>query len=320
MGRAIHPYTAVPGGIAHQVTEEMVNEIKELGRNSMEIVEVIVDAVRKVTMDLVENKKDLLDKLGNIETGYLGVVKDDGTTDFYDGKIRYMSKDGKITDFEAKDYLNYIAETTMDWSYVKAPYWKEFGFPAGIMKVGPLARLNVIEKLGTPKADELLKEYREIVGRPAHITMLYHYARAIELMNCTEKALELLDDSDITGKDRFADVPEPGAGEGIAIIEAQRGTLLHHYKTDENGFLSDCSMIVSTTFNNPAIDQSIKIAAKNLINSSSADEKILNTIEMVQRAYDPCLSCAAHSLDGRFPTVVEILDSEGNRIREIKNF
>lgn len=249
----------------------------------------------------------------------MALTTDDGTLDYYDGDVSFMESGGKITKFHPADYLNYLAENTSEYSFGKYPYFKALGYPTGIMRVGPLARLNVAEKLSTPKAQEYLEDFRKSFGRPAHVTMLYHYARAIELLNSVEMYMDLIDDPAILGDDTIGSMSELGAAQGVGIVEAPRGTLVHHYETDEKGLAKDINLIVATTFNNAAIDQSVKVAAEKLIKSKSPDGKILNTIEMVSRAYDPCLSCSAHSVDGGYPLVIEIYDSGGNKVREISN-
>ncbi|MBN2013642.1 MAG: Ni/Fe hydrogenase subunit alpha [Candidatus Altiarchaeota archaeon] len=318
-GKAIHPFTAVPGGVSFKVTEDQVKQIKKLGKNALHIATEVVELIKDKTYELVEKKGDLLEKLGNVETNYLGLRASDGTSDHYDGDVAFMDSKGKITEFHPSDYLNYLAENTSDYSFGKYPYWKALGFPEGIIRVGPLARLNVAEKLSTPKAQEYFEDFRKSFGRPAHVTMLYHYARAIELLNCAEMAMDLLDDPAILGDDTIGSMGPLGAGQGVGIVEAPRGTLIHHYETDEKGLVKDINLIVATTFNNAPIDRDIKAASQKLITSKSPNEKILNTIEMVARAYDPCLSCAAHSVDGGYPLKIEIYDSEGNRVGEISN-
>lgn len=318
-GKAIHPFTAVPGGVSFTMTEEKVKQIKELGKNAMPIALEIAELIKKTTYSLAE-KKDFLDKLGNIETNFLAQTRADGAVDFYDGDLAFMDTKGKVTKFHPADYLNYVAENTVEYSYGKYPFWKALGFPNGMIRVGCLARMNVAEKYYTPKANEYLQDFRKSFGRPAQITMLYHYARAIELVHSVEVYQDLIDDPAILGKDTIGDVTkQPGAGQGIGVVEAPRGVLLHHYETDEQGMAKDINCIVATTWNNAAIDKSVRVAAEKLINTSSPDEKLLNTIEMVTRAYDPCLSCSAHTIDGSYPLVIEIYDAYGNKIREISN-
>jgi F420-non-reducing hydrogenase large subunit len=318
-GKAIHPFTAVPGGVSFKMTEAKVKEIKALGKNAMPIATDILELIKKTTYNLVEKKGDLLEKLGNIETNYLALTRADGASDFYDGDMAFMDLKGKVTKFHPADYLNYVAENTVDYSYGKYPYWKALGFPNGSMRVGTLARINVAEKYATPTAQEYLEDFRRSFGRPAHVTMLYHYARAIELMHKVEEYMDLIDDPAILGNDTIGDVGQPGAGRGVGVVEAPRGVLLHDYETDEQGMVKDINCIVATTWNNASIDRSVKVAAQKLITTNSPDEKILNTIEMVTRAYDPCLSCSAHSVDGSYPLVIEVYDTHGNKVREIRN-
>ena len=232
--------------------------------------------------------------LGAINTGFLGTVDDAGAMRLYDGKLRLMRADGTCTDFAAEDYTAYLAEHVVDWSYSKMVYakcWDE-GFsmdlaqPQGVYRANSLARLNVCDYIATPKAQEGLEEFRERFGRPAQGTLLYHWARLIELVYVCERSLEILGQDNITDP-KIRRKARPKAGRGIGHVEAPRGTLIHDYSTDKNGCITSANMIVGTTHNIAPMNMSVKQAANKLIQNGVYNEELLNKVEMAVRAYDP---------------------------------
>jgi F420-non-reducing hydrogenase large subunit len=245
--------------------------------------------------------------------------------DLYDGKLRMMNADGSYEDFTYEEYTDYIREHVEPWSYLKFPYMKKAGEfsmdldnPNGIYRTNTLARMNVCDKIPTPLAQAELEEFREKFGRPAQQTLLFHWARLIELLYNAENTIRLLEDPEITSTDIRKKV-EPRAARGIGCVEAPRGTLIHDYTTDENGILTNVNLIVGTTHNNAAINMSVKSAAKDLIKDGNYNEELLNMVEMTIRAYDPCLSCATHTLDGKIGVKVNIVDPEGNNLDTLSN-
>jgi F420-non-reducing hydrogenase large subunit len=269
---------------------------------------------------------DAIKTVGIIETGFLGTVTDDGTMDLYDGKARLMKPDGSYEEFEYADYTDHIAEHIEPWSYLKFPYaknWGEFSMdldnPSAIYRTNSLARINVCERIGTPLAQKELEEFREAFGRPAQPTLLYNYARLIELLYNAEKAVEILKDPEITSTETRVPVT-PRAARGVGSVEAPRGTLIHDYETDEKGLITKLNLIVGTTHNNAPINMSVKQTAKALIKDGKYDQGILNTVEMAIRAYDPCLSCATHKLDGSVAVKLEIRDARGKVVDTITNW
>jgi F420-non-reducing hydrogenase large subunit len=238
---------------------------------------------------------DVINELGVITTGFLGTVdREDGSFRIYDGRQRLMKADGTYADFEGEDYLDYIGEHVESWGYGKMPYaksWNE-GFsldldaPKGIYRANTLARINVCDQMATPKAQEALEEFRAAFGRPAQATLLYHYARLIEMVYACERSIELLSWEGITDTNVRAKV-EPGAGRGVGIVEAPRGTLIHDYTTDANGCIEKANLIVGTTHNIGPMNMSVKQAATSLIKDGVYDQGILNKVEMAVRAYDP---------------------------------
>ena len=237
---------------------------------------------------------DAIKALGVIKVGHIGTVTADGALDFYDGKLRLMKPDGTYDDFAYDQYLNHIGEHVEPWSYQKFPYAKAWGQgfamdlnnPSGVYRSNCLARINVCDKMATPRAQAELEEFRANFGRPAHLTLLYHYARLIELVQCAEHMVELLDDPEITSPNVRVKI-EPRAGRGVGCVEAPRGTLIHDYETDAEGLITKANLIVGTTHNNAAMNMSVRQAATALIKDGTYDQGILNKVEMAIRAYDP---------------------------------
>ena len=321
-GKAIHPAAAVPGGFSRPLLEE---ERKELRQMAGELLELAKFSMSFTKGNVFPKYLDIVKSLGVINTGFLGTVKEDGSMDLYDGKLRMMAADGSYEDFKYEDYTDYIREHVEPWSYLKFPYMKKAGEfsmdldnPNGIYRTNTLARMNVSDKIDTPLAQAELEEFREKFGRPAQPTLLYHWARLIELLYNAENAVRLLDDPEITSTDIRKKV-EPRAARGISSVEAPRGTLIHDYETDENGLVTNVNLIVGTTHNNAAMNMSVKSAAKDLIKDGKYDQGILNKIEMMIRAHDPCLSCATHRLDGKIGVKIDIVDPEGNILDTISN-
>ncbi|HEA65035.1 MAG TPA: Ni/Fe hydrogenase subunit alpha [Candidatus Aminicenantes bacterium] len=321
-GKAIHPAAAVPGGFSRPLLEE---ERKELRKMADELLELAKFSMSFAKTSIFPKYLDVVKSLGVINTGFLGTVKEDGSMDLYDGKLRMMSADGSYEDFKYEDYTDYISEHVEPWSYMKFPYMKKAGEfsmdldnPNGIYRTNTLARMNVCDKIDTPLAQAELEEFREKFGRPAQQTLLYHWARLIELLHNAENTIRLLDDSEITSTDIRKKV-EPRAARGIGCVEAPRGTLIHDYETDENGLITNVNLIVGTTHNNAPINMSVKSAAKDLIKDGKYDQGILNMVEMMIRAHDPCLSCATHRLDGKIGVKINIVDPEGNTLATFSN-
>jgi len=322
-GKSIHPVTAVPGGFSKPLTEA---ERQKLVPMADEVLEFAKFAIAFAKESIFPKYLDAINTVGIINTGFLGTVTDDGTMDLYDGKARLMKPDGSYEEFQYSDYADHIGEHIEPWTYLKFPYaknWGEFSMdldsPSAIYRTNSLARINVCDKISTPLAQKELEEFREAFGRPAQPTLLYNYARLIELLYNAEKAVELIKDPDITSTDIRVPVT-PRAARGVGSVEAPRGTLIHDYETDENGLITNVNLIVGTTHNNAPINMSVKQTAKALIKDGKYDQGILNTVEMAIRAYDPCLSCATHKLDGSIAVKLEIRDARGKVIDTIANW
>jgi F420-non-reducing hydrogenase large subunit len=290
-GKSIHPIAGVTGGFSKAMTEadraRILADMRELLDFALFTIEFAKNEVFPKYMDTIKT-------LGVINTGFIGTVAGDGALALYDGNLRLMRPDGTAFDFDPQDYTDYIGEHVPSWSYGKFPYaktWDE-GFsldldnPKGIYRSNTLARINVADKMATPRAQAELEEFRELFGRPAQATLLYHYARLIEEVYACEHAIELLEDPEITDPNVRAPV-EPKGGRGVGCLEAPRGTLIHDYSTDENGLITRANMIVGTTHNLGPINMSVNQAARTLIKDGHVDEGILNKVEMSVRAYDP---------------------------------
>ncbi|MHC4478602.1 MAG: Ni/Fe hydrogenase subunit alpha [Planctomycetota bacterium] len=321
-GKSIHPVTAVPGGFSKPLTEA---ERQRLLPMANEVLEFAKFGIAFAKENIFPKYLDAVKTVGVINSGFLGTVTDDGTLDLYDGKGRLMKPDGSYEEFAYDQYTEHIGEHIEPWSYLKFPYAKNWGAfsmdldnPSGIYRTNSLARINVCDQISTPLAQKELEEFREKFGRPAQLTLLYNWARLIELLYNAEKAVELVNDPEITSKETRVPVT-PRAARGVGCVEAPRGTLIHDYETDENGLVTNVNLIVGTTHNNAPINMSVKQAAKALIKNGTYDQGILNKVEMAIRAYDPCLSCATHKLDGTIAVKLEIRDSRGAVIETMAN-
>ncbi|MFC1563185.1 Ni/Fe hydrogenase subunit alpha [candidate division KSB1 bacterium] len=315
-GKSIHPVTAVPGGFSKPLTESERVKVLSMAEEVLEFAKFSIAFAKE---SIFPKYLDTVKSLGVISTGFLGTVTDDGTLNVYDGKLRLMKPDGSYDDFAYEQYTDFISERVEEWTYLKFPYAKSWGDgfsmdindPKGIYRTNALARINVADKMATPLAQKEFEEFRAQFGRPAQLTLLYHWARLIELLYNAEHAVELLNDSEITSRETRVPVT-PRAAKGVGCVEAPRGTLIHDYETDEKGMVTNVNLIVGTTHNNAPINMSVNQAAKTLIKDGNYDQGILNRVEMAIRAYDPCLSCATHNLDGCIAVRVDILDANGN--------
>jgi F420-non-reducing hydrogenase large subunit len=322
-GKCIHPVTAVPGGFSKPLTEA---ERQQLIPMANEVLEFAKFSIAFAKENLFAKYQDAIETIGIITTGFLGTVTDDGTLDLYDGKARLMKPDGTYDEFPYDQYTEYISEHIEPWTYLKFPYakkWGEFSMdidnPSGIYRTNSLARMNVCDKISTPLAQAELEEFREKFGRPAQYSLLYNWARLIELLYNAEKAVEFLNDPEITSTETRVPVT-PRAARGVGSVEAPRGTLIHDYETDENGMVTNVNLIVGTTHNNAPINMSVKQTAKALIKDGKYDQGTLNRVEMAIRAYDPCLSCATHKLDGSIAVKIEIRNARGEIVDTLANW
>jgi F420-non-reducing hydrogenase large subunit len=324
-GKSTHPVCGLPGGMSKALSKEERDEIEEKAKKlvdfSKKSLEIFDDAVLK--------NKEYVDLIAGDtyyhETYYMGMVDEEDNVNFYEGKIKVVDPDGRdYAKFYARDYLDYIEEAVMPWTYLKFPYLKGVGWKglvdgkdSGIYRVAPLARLNVADGLTTDAAQEAYERMYDFFGKkPLHNTLAFHWARLIENLYAAERCLELIQDPEITSKDLRGELGEPG--EGVGCVEAPRGTLYHHYWADEDGIAQKLNIIVATGHNHGAICMSVKKAAQSLIKNWQIDEGLLNMVEMAFRAYDPCLACATHTLPGRMPLEVNVYDAEGVLYRRLR--
>ncbi len=313
-GRSIHPTSSTPGGISTELDDETQKDLLKKAQRNVELAVATIETAKPI----FEENIDLVNSLGNIETKHMGLVKD-GVWDVYDGDVRIKDQEGNLfREFKPADYLDTIAEHVKPYSWLKFPYIKDLGYPEGIYRVAPLSRINVIDKMPdvAPQAQDYLKEFRGAFGY-AQQTLLFHWARLIELVAATECAADALED-DLSGQ-KFPEPMERQAGEGVGIVEAPRGTLTHHYACDDNGQITKANIVVATIQNNPAMEMGIQKVARDYIKPGvEVDDSIFNLMEMVIRSYDPCLSCATHTIDSQMRlATLEVYDSEGHLITKI---
>lgn len=309
-GKPIHPVSAVPGGMSFSLTEPKRAELETYAKRSLEIAK----AAWSLGAAEFDKRAELVNALGVVQTDFIGVTSN-GKWETYDGAVRMMDANaGKLGDFLPKDYSANIEEYAEPYSYMKFTKLKS---GSGFYRVGPLARVNIADSMGFPEADKMLAEFRAKYGRAPQQPALYHLARVIEFTAASERALSLLQDKAVTDKNVRNPVTGIKNTRGIGIVEATRGTLIHDYTVDDKGFITGANLIVATGHNNRAIDRGVFETAKKYIHGDNADEATLNKIEMLVRAYDPCVSCATHAI-GRMPIILSLFDSEGKVIREVK--
>ncbi len=314
-GKRIHGTGAVPGGMNKPLTESERNTLQS------EIDQIVEWAKAAVTLSReyhLSNQPMTCD-FGTMPSNFLGLVKPDGALELYDGKLRAKDADGNMIFDQVSDqkYHEYIREEVRNWSYMKFPYLTELGKENGWYRVGPLARVNNCDYIDSPMAEEerlIFKDHGE--GGMLHAPLAYHWARMIELLHCAEKIRELLDDPEILGTD-LINREQKRNSFGIGVIEATRGTLFHHYEVDENDLVTKANLIVSTTNNNQAMNESIRRVAADHLSGKELTEPLLNNIEVAIRAYDPCLSCATHAV-GKMPLVVELRNSGGELVDRLQ--
>jgi NAD-reducing hydrogenase large subunit len=313
-GKRIHSSDWIlPGGVHWPLPK---NKADYLLSNLPEALGITLKTL-SMFKDLLEGFADEIQNFGNFATYYMGLVTATGGLAMYSGKIRIVDQDGKIVadQLDPAKYQDYIGEAVEPWSYMKFPYYKPLGYPDGIYRVGPLARLNVASYCGTPLADKELKEFKKL-GKNGVVqsTFMYHYARLIEILTCIETSRTLLQNPEIL-EERVQAKAFVNDYEGIGVAEAPRGTLIHHYKVDQDGIIKQCNMIIATEHNNLAYNKAVTQVAKKYVNSKKLKEGMLNRVEAVIRAFDPCLSCATHAV-GKMPLEIQLKDSEGKLIDE----
>ncbi len=323
-GKAIHPVFALPGGVAKPLTEEAPETIAAAGKAMVELGKTMIRVFHEEILPRPEFQALLLSEEAWLPTHYMGLVDENLAPNFYDGRVRVVSASGEeIFVLPSAEALQRIAEHWEPWTYVKFPYlvdlgWRGFeaGPDSGIYRVGPLARLNVAERMATPLAQEEYERFLDFFGeKPVHAAFAYHWARLIEMVQAAETVAALGADPELTGIEVRGKLGKPG--EGVGVIEAARGTLFHHYVLSPEGLVEKVNLIVATTHNAPGIGLSVKQMAKAVLEKGEPDEILLNRVEMAFRAYDPCLACATHFLPGEMPVAVEVYDAHGKLVRRL---
>jgi NAD-reducing hydrogenase large subunit len=309
----VHPSWVVPGG----VNAPMAPQLRE--RILSEMPGIMADAERTISFfkSAVASFQEEIDYFGSTPTMYAGMVDRKGNLQLYDGTLRFRDAAGAIVKDEipAEEYSDYIGEASLRESYLKAPYYKPIGYPQGIYRVGPLARLNACDRCGTPKADIELAEFRQRFGNPAHSAFLFHYARLIELLYALERISQLLDDPKILDTHVRA-TAGVNSLDGVGMVEAPRGVLIHHYKVNEDGGIVWANLIVATGHNNLAIGKSIQQVSEHFIDGNKLQEGMLNRVSAVVRAYDPCFSCSTHA-SGQIAMKIRLFGPDGAVLDEI---
>jgi len=325
-GHQTHIVLNVPGGVRKGLKEEERKDIVEKAKGFIEFSRFSMKIFNDVVLANPQYVDLILNGPYSLKIHSMGLVDDKNRVNFYDGKVRVVDTEGKeLYKYSPVEYRDFIAERVEPWTYLKFPYlkkigWKGFveGQDSGVYHATPLSRLNAADGMATPIAqEEYERMYATLGGKPVNATLAMHWARLVELIYAAEHCLELASDPEITSQDLRARI-EKVPTEGVGIVEAQRGTLTHHYWTDERGIVTKANLIVGTTNNHAAISMSIKKAAQELIKKGvDVTDGILNRIEMAFRAYDPCFSCATHHLPGQMPLTVNFRDSQGNITRSV---
>ena len=324
-GKVIHPVFGLPGGISKPVDKETQEQAIKISKKAIEFSEWVLDLFDKIVLQNEEYVNLIKSDAFYYETYYMGLVDKQNQVNFYDGDLRVVDPSGKeFAKFHPSKYLDYIAEHVEPWTYVRQTYlkpvgWKGFvdGPDSGMYRVNPLARLNVSDKMATPKAQKAYERLYDVLGgKPVHAVLAWHWARLVELMYASERMLELASDPEFTDTN-VREIPTRTPKEGIGCVEAPRGVLIHHYETDEQAVIKKANLIVATQQNAAPINYGIGKAAKGLIHDGKVTDGLLNMVEMAFRAYDPCFACATHSLPGQLPLTLEIYNADKQLVQKV---
>ena len=313
-GKRIHPSWIVPGGMAQPLAEETRDRILA---GIPEAIAITERALTWYKSEMIRWEEEAA-SFGNFRSAFMGLVDRHGNVDHYDGWLRVVDADGKyLADrVDPRQFNEYIGEAVEPWSYLKSTYWKPMGYPDGVYRVGPLARVNVADQMGTPRADEELQKFRWRLGRVANSSFHYHYARLIDTLYSIEKIEQLLRGPEILSK-HVRSRADINRHEGIGVSEAPRGTLMHHYKVDDDGIVQWANLVIATGHNNMAMNQSVLQVARHYIKGETIEESMLNRVEAVIRCYDPCLSCSTHAL-GQMALDIQLLGPDGALLDELQ--
>lgn len=313
-GKKIHPAWCVPGGVRSPLEDDGLRWIAERIPESKQSALTALELFKR----LLEDFRDEAESFGNFPSLHMGLVGPDGIWDHGEGRVRFVNSNRKIVadGLDPRRFFEYIGESVESWSYLKSPYYRPLGYPSGMYRVGPLARLNVCDRMGTPLAEAEVSVFRQLSEGAVNSSFHFHQARLIEIIACIERIEQMLDDPDLKSHDLRAD-----AGinrlEGVGCSEAPRGTLFHHYQVDENGLMKKVNLVIATGQNNLAMNQTVTQIAKRYVQSQSITEGALNRIEAGIRAFDPCLSCSTHAI-GQMPLHVQVVAADGAVVDEVR--
>jgi len=325
-GKPAHPVFGLPGGVSKPLTAEDAARFQAVASEAVDFACFTLETFEKLVLANSAYVDLILSDAFTHRTYYMGLVDEDNRVNFYDGMLRVVAPDGhEWGKFRPADYRDVISERTEPWSYMKFCYLKGVGWKgfseaeqSGVYCVAPLARLNVADGMATPLAHEAyLKFHGTLGGRPVHHTLTNHWARVVEMLYAAERMKELAHDPELISSD-VRTLPSAVPTEGVGVVEAPRGTLIHHYKTDGRGVITAANLIVATQNNAARIAMSVEKAAKKLITGANVPEGVLNMVEMAFRAYDPCLGCATHSLPGRMPLIVQVRGPRGEPVAALR--
>ncbi len=325
-GKTIHPVSGVPGGVSRPINSDELEKIKQVANESIEFARFTLKLFKDIVLSNDQYLNLITSEAYTHRTYYMGLVDEKNRLNFYDGKIRVVDPRGnEYAKFDVHQYAEYIAEHVEPWTYIKFPFLKNFGWKgfvdgedSGIYSVAPLARLNVSDSLPTHEAQTAFEEMISMLGKPIHHTLANHWARVVEMIYSAERIQELVNDPDILDSN-IRNIPTSVPSEGMGVVEAPRGTLIHHYITDERGVVKQANLIVATQNNAARIALSIDKAAKHLIRQGQVNEGLLNMVEMAFRAYDPCHACGTHTLPGNMPFAMYIYDTNGKLLNIVKH-
>ena len=313
-GRRIHPEWVVPGGVSHPLEADQREEILAAVPDALERVKRTLDWYTTNLSSWAEEAA----AFGDFPSLYMGLVHETGNAAYSDGELRVVDSEGAMVAdrIDPKPYWEYIGEAVEPWSYLKSTYWKDLGYPDGLYRVGPLARLNVVDQLGTPEADGALEEYRQRLGRYPSSSFHYHYARLIEILHGVTMIGQVLRDPDILDR-RVRASAEINRGEGVGVSEAPRGTLFHHYRVDKDGLVEWANLVIATGHNNMAMNRGVREVARRYVKGDRLEEGMLNRVEAVIRCFDPCLSCSSHAI-GKMPLRIQLLAADRSVLDEVR--
>jgi NAD-reducing hydrogenase large subunit len=312
-GKRIHTAWVAPGG----VTDPLRSETRDSALKAIPEVTAIALRALDLFKSIIPNFQEEIRSFANFPTLHMGLVSEENVLEHYDGRLRIVDESGQVIEssIEPSHYQDSIGEAVEPHSYLKSPYYKPMGYPEGVYRVGPLSRLYVAERCGTPIADGELKQFRKIAPLERRSSFYYHYARLIEILHGIERIEQLLNEPDILDRHVLANAMV-NTLEGVGISEAPRGTLIHHYRIDKHGVIAFVNLIVATGHNNLAMNRGVKQVAQHFIHGDTITDGMLNRVEAVIRAFDPCLSCASHAI-GQMPLRIELRNAQNEVVDEV---